>query len=86
MSKIDSKQLLAEIDALCQTQIIRISKQPLPISPKRPPAKPEGQIFTDPGADATPVWHADGKRKPSLSELDRMPLAKAYNRSRKPKF
>lgn len=80
MALIDSHTLLAEIEALCQTQIVRISRQPMSASPL---AGLEGQTPTNLDADAMPVSHAAGKRKPSLTELDQMPPARRYSRSRR---
>lgn len=81
-SPIDSKTLLAEIDALCQTQIIRISKQ-LQLNPNSLKANVGDRTITAPDADATPVSHAVGKRKPSLEDLDQMPPPARLSRPRR---
>lgn len=79
MAPIDSKTLLNEVESLCQTQIIRISKQPQPQSGQVPL---EDQIAIAQAANAMPVLHAGGRRKPSLSELDQTTPPRRYNRPR----
>lgn len=75
MANIDSKTLLSEIEALCQTQITRLQNQ-LQIAPRSPKVAGEAPISTSPAVNATPVLHAAGKRKPSLEELDSQPRSR----------
>ena len=93
MAIINIDQLLSEIDELCQTQIIRISTQNLRSltpswgeNPRQDLNKPSGErvdpIPTETDASVTLACHAVGKRKPSLTELDKNPPPKRFSRPR----
>lgn len=62
---ITSKQLLAEVENLCQSQIRRLQDEA---------AQTSIEIQT---ASATHVSHAVGKRKPNLTELESQPLRRS---------
>jgi hypothetical protein len=79
MANYDPKQILAEIEALCQTQILRIQNQ-LQLNDHQ--ESMEVQTFTSPDADATPVLHAGGKRKPTMEEQEQR-MASRLSRARR---
>lgn len=61
--------ILSELESLWQNQLTRIQS-----TLNGQPASMVDQTITNLAAGATPVLHAVGKRKPSLSELDQLPL------------
>ena len=73
---ITSKQLLQEVENLCQTQIMRL----------RADDQADLTSTRTQTADATPVSHAVGKRKPSLTELDNQAPRLPLKLSRKPSW